>query len=249
MKKGLAVLWLLSVLQLSFAANLDCQLTPGLADANVLALSWQPAFCETRGYYLGKPECVYLSAQSYSSHHLVLHGLWPNQQSCGVGYGFCGVEAKEHHCDYAPLPLADSVADALSQVMPSFKQGSCLERHEWNKHGSCQTLPLDNYFTLATRLVSNMNQTPLGQFIAAHVGEMIKKSDLEDKVRESFGENGLHKVYFSCHGNLLLDIYVQLNSEINESASLENLVTSAPDNNKPSTCKEDIMVSNFHTMD
>lgn len=69
-----------------------CDTSPGLADSHVLALSWQPAFCETYGYQNGKPECLTLPADSYQAQHMVLHGLWPNQRSCGINYGYCGRE-------------------------------------------------------------------------------------------------------------------------------------------------------------
>src|SRR5690606_35070211 len=65
----------------------NCDSRAGMADSYVLALSSQSGFCETYGYEAGKPECRKLSVESYQANHLTLHGLWPNQESCGLHYG------------------------------------------------------------------------------------------------------------------------------------------------------------------
>ena len=47
----------------------------------VLALSWQPAFCETNQR---KPECRWQTGNRYDAKYLSLHGLWP--QPSGTEY-------------------------------------------------------------------------------------------------------------------------------------------------------------------
>ncbi|CEK12086.1 ribonuclease T2 family protein [Legionella hackeliae] len=223
----------------------SCEQIPGLADSHVLALSWQPGFCQTYGYEVGKPECVKLPSDSYQATHLVLHGLWPNQQICGEHYGFCGVEAKKHHCDYPPVNLNKEVAHTLQQFMPSYAAGGCLERHEWNKHGSCQILSSDAYFSLATRLNQEMNQTALGQFLHEHVGETIKRERLRTLVSESFGQNTARKVYFGCKNGILVDIFINLPALIPQSESLPALVSKAPDFERYDGCPANIAISDF----
>src|SRR6266536_5805604 len=49
----------------------------GAAEA-VLALSWQPSFCETHS---SKPECAAETAASFEATHFTLHGLWPQPRS------------------------------------------------------------------------------------------------------------------------------------------------------------------------
>jgi len=248
MKKGLGVFLLLvsfSALGAVFVKGASCQLTPGLADANVLALSWLPGFCQTYGYEKGKPECLHLSKSEFAASHLVLHGLWPNQASCGQRYGFCGVEEKTNHCDYAPLELGAPVAYLLSEMMPSYAEGSCLERHEWNKHGSCQTLTMDQYFDLAARLGQEMNQTPLGKLLTTHVGQQIELADLKRAVADAFGEDAVSKIYFACKDDALVDIYVQLSANLNSGATLNTLINEAPPQNRSDACGDTLMISNF----
>lgn len=222
-----------------------CQQSPGFADSYVLALSWQPGFCQTYGYDAGKPECQHLPAQSYQASHLVLHGLWPNQHSCGDHYGFCGVQAAANHCDYAPVSLSDKVSGQLRTLMPAYSAGSCLERHEWNKHGSCQSLSSDDYFGLATRLTREADQTPLALYLRDHIGHRVTRDLLRDKVRQSFGVEATRKVYFGCKNGLLVDVYIQLPAIMPDDASLTHLIDEAPEFARYEGCPESIGISNF----
>ncbi|MGQ3891601.1 ribonuclease T2 family protein [Legionella sp. CNM-4043-24] len=224
----------------------SCQLSPGLADSYVLALSWQPGFCQTYGYDAGKPECLHLSAQSWQARHLVLHGLWPNQDSCGEHYGFCGVQSARSHCDYAPVNLSDKVAEQLRVLMPSYSYGSCLERHEWNKHGSCQIRSPDEYFALATRLTREADQTELAAYLRDHAGRQVTRSILRDKITQSFGADATRKVYLGCKNGLLVDVFVQLPALIPAESSLTELVNKAPEFTRYEGCPESIAISNFN---
>ena len=50
----------------------------------VLAVSWQPAFCEG---HADAPECASQTADRFDATHFTLHGLWPQPRSleyCGV---------------------------------------------------------------------------------------------------------------------------------------------------------------------
>ena len=46
--------------------------------AYLLALSWQPSFCETKP---SKPECESQTPQRFDATNLVLHGLWPQPRA------------------------------------------------------------------------------------------------------------------------------------------------------------------------
>ena len=63
--------------------------TANTYDSNVLALSWQPGFCEHAQFRGTKPECEALEAGELSISHLTIHGLWPNKRACGTRYGDC----------------------------------------------------------------------------------------------------------------------------------------------------------------
>ncbi|KTD76353.1 ribonuclease T2 family protein [Legionella waltersii] len=223
-----------------------CELSPGMADAHVLALSSQPGFCETYGVEVGKPECLKLSKKSYQVNHLSLHGLWPNQDACGHNYGYCGVMPKSSHCDYSPVDLSTAVSNDLKKTMPSYNYGSCLERHEWNKHGTCQSYTSDEYFSLAIRLTKEMNETIFGKYLTDHSGEIVKLSDLREAIKQSFGKDNSDKITLSCKNGILVDIYIQLPAVISYQASIQSLVDKATvDHQHQDYCNSSITISNF----
>lgn len=223
----------------------NCKSDPGMADSYVLALSSQSGFCETYGYESGKPECKKLPAGSYQASHLTLHGLWPNQNACGQHYGFCDASPKNSHCDYRPLEFSADVAENLKKMMPSYYYGSCLERHEWYKHGSCQLLSPDLYFTLAMRLTTEADQTPFGQYLTQHKGQIVKLTQLKQVLSESFGKQNASKVYLGCKNSVLVDILIQLPALIPLEESLESLVNKAPDYQYRDSCPGNVIISKF----
>ncbi|CAM2748546.1 ribonuclease T2 family protein [Legionella worsleiensis] len=223
-----------------------CDLRPGMADSHVLALSSQAGFCETYGYEAGKPECRKLTQNSFQANHLTLHGLWPNQDNCGLRYGFCTVKPRANHCDYEPLNLSSAVGEHLKTLMPSYRYGSCLERHEWNKHGSCQALNPDDYFSLAMKLAREVNESDFGLFLTEHKGRTVKKSVLRAIIDQSFGANNAGKIYLGCKDGYLVDVFIQLPALISFNESLVSLINKAPDNQYHDSCSVDVTVSDFN---
>ncbi|MDE5070806.1 MAG: hypothetical protein O4806_02555, partial [Trichodesmium sp. St5_bin8] len=54
----------------------------GCARKYVLAISWQPSFCQTRQYI---PEWISQTTDRYDANNFTLHGLWPDKLTyCGV---------------------------------------------------------------------------------------------------------------------------------------------------------------------
>lgn len=223
-----------------------CSDQAGMADSYVLALSSQSGFCQTYGYEAGKPECLKLSKISYQASHLTLHGLWPNQDSCGHNYGYCNVPAQRNHCDYPALALSKPVSDQLKQFMPSYFYGSCLERHEWNKHGSCQVLSADDYFTLAMRLTTEVDETAFGHYLTEHKGEKVKLTTLRSLISTSFGSKNAKKISLGCKDRILVDIFITLPALIPFTTPVEDLVNNAPNNKQHDSCPATIYISNFN---
>lgn len=226
------------------AAN-SCD-SAGLADSYVLAISSQPGFCETYGYEAGKPECRKLTKSSYQASHLTLHGLWPNKDLCGQHYGFCGVKPEANHCDYSPVSLSFEVSTKLQQLMPSFLYGSCLERHEWNKHGSCQSLSADEYFSLAMHLTMEADQSAMGQYLRAHQGQKVLLSDLRKAIVQAFGVANQEKVSLGCKDNILVDIYIQLPSVLSANESLLASMNKASRRHTRDLCGKVLTISHFN---
>nr|HAT8714248.1 ribonuclease T [Legionella jordanis] len=224
----------------------SCEQLPNLADSYILALSWHPGFCQSYGYEAGKAECKHLKANAYSAHHLILHGLWPNQQICGEHYGYCAVNPRKNHCDYPPLAFSAKVDERLRQFMPSYAAGTCLERHEWYKHGSCQILTNDAYFSLAMRLNDEFNHSALGEFISVHAGDKVKREQLRKLVVQSFGQTAAQRVYFGCKDGLLVDVWLQLPALIPQQESLFDLMQKSADFKYNESCPRDIRISDFN---
>lgn len=158
-------------------------------DYYTLALSWQPAFCETNSR---KPECASQTSSRYDATNFVLHGLWPNQHD-DPSHDFAYCEQSDSiierdrrdWCELPPLSLSDTIADELQVFMPG--SASCLQNHEWYKHGTCAGMSDDAYFALSNELVDQFSQTAFNQYVGEHVGEEVSRRDLLTVFEDEFG--------------------------------------------------------------
>jgi len=175
-----------------------CEPEPGV-DHYILALSWQPAFCERNA---GKPECRELDGGDFAATNLALHGLWPNAADGGPPF-YCGVAAGNRGADEAgdwctlPTTGADQATQSdLAQVMPG--SASCLDRHEWIKHGSCSGLGGDAYFDAAVHLVREMQATRLSKLLRANIGKEVSRRGLLDAFEADFGAGAAAALEVTC---------------------------------------------------
>ena len=205
-------------------AGASCQLANQF-DANVLAVSWQPAFCEVRGG--DKQECTTLSQARFDASHFTLHGLWPNRQSCGRRYGYCGVvkEKPSSFCAYPALTLEPELRQALGVVMPSASAGTCLQRHEWWKHGTCSGLSENDYFSLSLALVKQVNESLfVSDFIAPNIGQRVTRDEFEKAFNKSFGRNAYQRVALQCSQGLLTELQIALPQTLEQGSQLTDLL-------------------------
>jgi ribonuclease T2 len=201
--------------------------TAGLEDSYVFAISWQPAFCEE---HQDKPECSVSDPQSYQAGNFTLHGLWPNKKSCGTGYGLCGKYKAEKRpfCDYDPVPLQAETLEKLGKVMPSAAHGSCLQLHEWYKHGTCQTeWDADGYFAIAMRLLEEFNTSGIATFMTQNIGKSVTTSSFFEKVDDALGKDASRRLQISCSRGMLVDVYIHLPANLPEDATLAKLINQA----------------------
>ncbi len=208
------------------AGNGDCH-KAGLADGYVLAVSWQPAFCEVRH---GTPECNAMTPQAWAAHNFTLHGLWPNRAQCGTEYDFCGqASGPRAFCTYPSLPISPPVEQALEQVMPSAAAGSCLQRYEWYKHGTCQTTwNVDTYFTLATTLTRQFNEAGICAFVTRSTGATVATQDFLKEIDRVLGAGAHERMKLTCHDGNLTDIFIALPATLPTTApSLRTLIQQA----------------------
>lgn len=207
----------------------------GLADSYVFAVSWQPAFCAS---HQDKPECRIDNPGAYQAGNFTLHGLWPNRTACGTRYGFCGSQQKisGSFCDYPVLPLNSRVRSELEVVMPSTAAGSCLQRHEWYKHGSCQQAwDVSSYFEEGIDLLQHFNDAGMGAFMRSHLGKEVAVESLQQQVDTLFGEGAHRRMKLICSSGMLSDIYINLPSDL-EGRSLGELLLAGAANDDSSNC-------------
>lgn len=173
----------------------------GEFDSYVLALQWSAAFCETRP---NLPECGDRDPDRFSAKNLTLHGLWPNKDSdASNAYGYCGVDDATRALDRAAtwcrmpaLGLRGGTASRLAEVMPAV--ASCLEKHEWYKHGACSGFTADDYFTRASAIVAAVSASSFGRFLAANAGRTVSADALLSAFERDFGAGTRGMVKLTC---------------------------------------------------
>jgi ribonuclease T2 len=203
------------------------------SDDNLLALSWQPAFCETKP---DKTECRRLNAGDLpeTETRLSIHGLWPQPR----GNDYCGVTDELKRLDgagrWSDLPEVEMDAEtraALEAAMPG--TASFLERHEWTKHGTCHMGAggSDEYFDDTLRLTEELNGSPVGRFIADNLGREVRTDEIAALFDEAFGEGAGDRVEFACARDggrtLIQEIRIALVGVIGPETGLAELMLAA----------------------
>jgi len=210
----------------------ECR-TAGLADSYKLAVSWQPAFCER---FRRKPECRVDDVRAYQASHFTLHGLWPSQSRCGINYNYCGDQKsrakKRNFCQHDVLSLNEKLRDQLELVMPSAAAGTCLQRHEWYKHGTCQDRwDVNQYFAISIALTEQFNHPELVIFMKKNIGKTVKEAAFYVQVDQLFGNNAHKRLRLGCDKQgRLVDVYINLPKHINTDTSLSDLIQQAQPN-------------------
>ena len=193
----------------------SCSLA-GQADSYVLAMSWQPGFCEHVKYQGTKPECDRMADGKLVVTHLTLHGLWPNRRSCGTKYGSCGGPT---------LDLRPDTVDYIRPWMPNFFFEQAFGRYEWNKHGTCAGMDDDTYFRRAVDAVKTFDRSSAGQYLAANAGRAISQKSFYEKLRADTGRaDAANAVTLLCTNKQLFEVRVQMPVDFKEGRSLNELL-------------------------
>jgi ribonuclease T2 len=212
---------------------------------NLLALSWQPAFCET------KPEtreCQVLNRGDApdAARRLSLHGLWPQPRD----RAYCGVSAKDIKRDKAgdwkrlpAPPLSAKTRARLDAAMPGV--ASQLDRHEWIKHGTCYNAKggAEEYIQDALALTERVNGSMVGTFLAESLGRTVSTDAIRARFDDAFGSGAGKRVQVTCVKDggrtLISEIKLSLRGEITPSTDIGTLLRSASP--RKSTCKGGIL--------
>jgi ribonuclease T2 len=192
----------------------------------ILAISWEPAFCETAP---SKPECRSMTAPRFDADHFALHGLWPDEEYCAVS------EADESadrggNWDELPAPkLSAATRSALGTAMPGTQ--SLLERHEWIKHGTCARAKADNYFARALALLAEINVSSVRELFAGNIGQSVTQGDIRAAFDAAFGNGAGQRVRIACErdGNrrIVTELTLGLYGDVMGTAPLASLIAAA----------------------
>ena len=111
---------------------------PGQFDSYLLSLSWSPQYCSAAD----RPERDPDQCGDGRRFGFVVHGLWPNNNR------------PPHPRDCAPPSgVPPSLVREMLRIMPSAK----LVQHEWDTHGSCSGVNVQDYYTLVRTAFRSVN--------------------------------------------------------------------------------------------
>jgi ribonuclease T2 len=193
---------------------------------NVLAASWQPAFCEL---HRRTPECRSQSPSRFDASHFALHGLWPGPQEnvyCGVSGLDQAIDEAGHWERLPPVRLSGGMRAELEEAMPGTR--SHLDRHEWIKHGTCYRATAERYFRDSLQLLEELNADPVRELFAGRIGEQVSLGEVRTAFEEAFGAGAGDAVGMECEDGLIIELRIHLRGEIREETTLAELLSAAP---------------------
>lgn len=205
---------------------------PAVADSGLLlAVSWQPAFCETRPE---KPECVSQTHDRFDASNLTLHGLWPQPR----GTVYCGVVASDRATDqdgrWDRLPtvgLTVETRSALERAMPGSR--SFLHRHQWIKHGTCYGASPETYFADALGLLEELNASTVRALFADAIGRVVTATEVRARFDQAFGDGAGRRVEIVCRRvgarRLIVELRIALAGPAVAGRGLAALLAEAPE--------------------
>jgi len=175
---------------------------------NLLALSWQNAFCQTHQY---KKECKAMSKKDFGATHFVLHGLWPqprNNQYCKVSKKEIGKDKNKQWNKLNNLDLNSTVRKNLSMLMPGYN--SNLHKHEWIKHGTCYGTDANNYYFNAMALLTQVNESALQKYFKLNIGKQVRLKEIRKVVDKAFGVGSGKHVTMNCNKGLVTELWFHI---------------------------------------
>ncbi|HEY9847702.1 MAG TPA: ribonuclease T2 [Candidatus Caenarcaniphilales bacterium] len=185
----------------------------------LLALSWQPSFCETKP---NKSECQSQTAQRFDATNLVLHGLWPQPRKnvyCNVSKDLIRLDENNRWSELPPIELSEETRTALAVKMPGF--ASDLHLHEWYKHGTCYSNSPEEYYQESIALLDQVNSSSVRDLFASNIGNFLSSNEIRGQFDEAFNEGAGSKVQVQCkedidenRDNMVVELQINLKGDI-----------------------------------
>lgn len=192
----------------------------------ILAVSWQPAFCESAS---GKPECRSQSRDRFDATHFTLHGLWPRDEYCDVS---ARDEATDRDGRWSALPALDlspALRLDLDTKMPGTR--SQLDRHEWIKHGTCFPGDAEAYFAASLALLDQLNASTVRDLFAGSIGNRLTQRQIRAAFDTGFGPGTGDSVRIACEDDadrtLVTELTLGLWGTIGTAPDLATLLAAA----------------------
>lgn len=187
-------------------------------DYLLLATSWQPGFCAN---HTTKPECQSLRG-TYAANNIALHGFWP-QNYDGTYPSYCNVPQKDisldqssQWCSMDAYGISSNTLSTLQKYQPGAgATRSCLDDHEWYKHGSCSGLDPNTYWNEVSGIMGRLGQTSFGLFLHNSAGRYITRTQLVNAFDAALGSGAHAAAGFKCTKigtkSYLTEIWINLN--------------------------------------
>ena len=194
----------------------------------VLAISWQPAFCERARR---RPECKRVKSDRYDNTNFALHGLWPQPGSnvyCGVSDSEKTKDKKRRWRQLTGLGLSDDLKQRLWQMMPGAQ--SFLHRHEWIKHGTCYSNSPEIYYEDSVKLLGEINASEVQQLFSQSIGQMVTGVQIRSAFDRAFGKGAGERVRIACKrdGNRMLITELTVGLSGSAQTSMAQLMAKSP---------------------
>ncbi len=164
--------------------------------AAILAVNWQPAFCELNRH---ARDCRGQTGRRFDARNFALHGLWPasdDRAYCGVDPASAAHDRAGRWGRLAPLTLSATTRDRLARVMPGSQVH--LHRHEWTKHGRCFDITPEQYFTVALDLIDQLNASAVRDTVVGALGTTLAAAELRRAADRAFGAGAGRRITVRC---------------------------------------------------
>jgi ribonuclease T2 len=195
----------------------------------LLALSWQPSFCETRP---NKSECESQTTERFDATNLALHGLWPQPKDniyCNVSREIERLDREDRWSELPPIELSEETSNELAIKMPGFASG--LHLHEWYKHGTCYNGSPEEYYQESIALLDQVNNSSVRDLFAENIGNFLSYTEIRDQFDEAFNEGAGSKVQVQCkrdideeEDNMVVELQINLKGNIQLDTPIANLL-------------------------
>lgn len=164
----------------------------GKFDYYVLALSWQPSWCQLTGDARDAPECRPGTGRGFT-----VHGLWPQYERGWPEY--CRTDERD--------PSRRESAE-MSEIIGS----AGLAAHQWRKHGRCSGLSALRYFEL-TRAAAASIVIPEA-LSSGPAGARTTVAEIQHQMRAANPQLPADGFVVQCRSGLVTEIRICLTRDL-----------------------------------